>query len=67
MGKKSRVILAVLLILTIVNFATMTGSGTIRTVEFVSIFVMGALSALLLNEFLTLFKTRRDARTKGVH
>lgn len=47
MEKKRRIIIAVLLLLTIVNFIRLTGNENIRTVQFISIFVIGALSALL--------------------
>lgn len=58
--KKRRVIIAVLLILSIINFSRLQGTNNIRTVEFLSIFVIGALSSLLINEFVTLFKAKRN-------
>ena len=60
MEKKRRIIIAVLLMLTIVNFTRLTGNENIRTVQFILIFVMGALSALLINEFVVLFKAKRQ-------
>ena len=60
MEKKRRVIIAVLLILSIINFSRLQGTNNIRTVEFLSIFVIGALSSLLINEFVTLFKAKRN-------
>jgi hypothetical protein len=42
------------------NYSRLSGSENIRTIQFLSIFVMGALSALLLNEFFTLFKAKRE-------
>ncbi len=60
MEKKRKVILAVLLIIAIGNYSRLSGSENIRTIQFLSIFVMGALSALLINEFFTLFKAKRD-------
>ena len=60
MEKKRRIILAVLLMLSIGNFARLTGNDNIRTVQFISIFVIGALSGLLLNEFVTLFRAKRQ-------
>ncbi len=59
MEKKRRVIIAVLLLLTVVNFTRLTGNENIRPIQFVSIFVIGALSALLINEFVILFKAKR--------
>ncbi len=60
MEKKKKVILAILLIIAIGNYSRLSGSENIRTVQFLSIFVMGALSALLINEFFTLFKTKSE-------
>ncbi|MEO6135796.1 MAG: hypothetical protein ABIP35_11630 [Ginsengibacter sp.] len=60
MEKKRRVIIAVLLMLTIINFTRLTGNENIRAVQFVLIFIIGALSALLINEFVTLFKAKRQ-------
>lgn len=60
MEKKKKVILAILLLITIGNYSRLSGSENIRTVQFLSIFVMGALSALLINEFFTLFKTKSE-------
>ena len=59
MEKRRRVIIAVLLVLSILNYSRITGTENIRTVEFLSIFVIGALSSLLINEFVTLFKAKR--------
>ena len=59
MEKKRRIIIAVLLLLTIVNFTRLTGNDNIRAIQFVSIFAIGALSGLLLSEFVTLFKAKR--------
>jgi hypothetical protein len=57
MEKNRRIIiLAVMLMLTVVNFGRMVGSESIRTVEFLSIFVMGALSSLLIHELIIKFK-----------
>jgi hypothetical protein len=60
MEKKRKVILAVLLIIAIGNYSRLAGSENIRTIQFLSIFVMGALSTLLINEFFTLFKAKRE-------
>lgn len=60
MEKKRRVIIAVLLMLSIGNLIRLSGNENIRPIQFVSIFVVGALSALLLNEFVTLFKGKRQ-------
>ncbi len=60
MEKKRRIIIAVLLMLTIVNFTRLTGNENIRAIQFISIFAIGALSSLLINEFVTLFKAKRQ-------
>lgn len=60
MERKRRVIIAVLLMLSIGNLSRLSGNDNIRPIQFVSIFVVGALSALLLNEFVYLFKGKRQ-------
>jgi hypothetical protein len=60
MEKKRKIILAILLMITIGNYSRLSGSENIRTIQFLSIFVMGALSALLINEFINLFKAKRE-------
>ena len=60
MEKKRRVIIAVLLMISVGNFARLANNDNIRAIQFVSIFVIGALSALLLNEFVVIFKTKKD-------
>jgi uncharacterized membrane protein len=60
MEKKRRVIIAVLLLLSIGNYSRLTGSDNIRPIQFITIFVIGALTGLLLNEFVTLFKAKRQ-------
>ena len=59
MEKKRRIIIAILL-LSIVNFIRLTNNDNIRPIQFISIFVIGALSALLINESITLFKAKRQ-------
>ena len=60
MEKKRRIIIAVLLMLSIGNLTRLTGNENIRPIQFISIFVIGALSSLLINEFVTLFKAKRQ-------
>lgn len=59
MENRRRIIIAVLLILSVINFSRIFGNENIRPVQFLSIFVIGALLALLINEFVTLFKVKR--------
>ena len=60
MEKKRKIIIAVLLIITIGNFVRLKGNENIRTIQFLSIFVIGALSALLINELVVLFKAKKQ-------
>lgn len=59
MEKKRLVIIAVLLMISVGNFARLTNNDNIRAIQFVSIFVIGALSALLLTEIIAIFKTKK--------
>lgn len=49
-SRKRAIILAVILIISIGNYTRIIEHGTIRTVEFLSIFVIGALTSLLIRE-----------------
>lgn len=49
-SKKKKILLTVLLVVSLVNYARMAGTEDIRTVEFLSIFAIGAISALLIND-----------------
>lgn len=60
MENKRRILIAVLLLISIVNYSRIIGNENIRLIEFISIFVIGALSALLLNEFVRLFRAKRE-------
>jgi len=46
-AKKRKIILTVLLLLTLGNHGRLQGTENIRTVEFLSIFAIGALSAFI--------------------
>ena len=50
MKNKRLVLLAVLFMLSVGNYARIVGNENIRTVQFLSIFVIGALTALLIRE-----------------
>ena len=60
MEKKRRVLIAALLAIAIVFFTRLSGNEHIRAIQFIWIFLIGALSALLLNEFVSLFKAKRS-------
>ena len=48
MGKRNRILISILLILAIANYGRITAHEDIRTVDFLSILVMGALAGVLL-------------------
>ncbi|WP_293890985.1 hypothetical protein [Flavobacterium sp.] len=49
-SNRRRIVLAVLLILSIGNFSRIHGNENIRTIQFLSIFVIGMLFGLLVKE-----------------
>ena len=57
MENKVIVVTAVLLLISIGNYFRIVSDGSIRTVEFISIFAIGALSGVLLTQII---KTLRD-------
>lgn len=60
MEKKRRIVIAILLILSVINYTRLKGNENIRSIQFLSIFIIGVLSGLLINEFNTLFKGERQ-------
>lgn len=46
--KRKIILITILLILAIGNYTRIIGSGNVRTVEFLSIFAIGALTSLLI-------------------
>lgn len=60
MERKRRIIIDVLLLLSIRNYSRHTGNDNIRLIQFISIFVIDALTGLLINEFVILFKAKRQ-------
>jgi hypothetical protein len=56
--KKRTAVIAIMLILAIGNYSRIIDQGTIRTVEFLSIFVIGALTSLLIREVATIIKEK---------
>ena len=55
-SKKRTVVIAIMLIISIGNYSRIMDQGTIRTVEFLSIFVIGALTSLLIREVAMIIK-----------
>ena len=50
MKKRAISVVAVLLIISIGNYFRIISDGSVRTVEFISIFAIGALSGILLTQ-----------------
>lgn len=59
MDRRKRVVIAVLLFISISNYFRIKGNDSIRPIQFVTIFAIGALSAMLLNAFVPLFRNRK--------
>ena len=55
-SKKRTAVIAIMLIIAIGNYSRIIDHGTIRTVEFLSIFIIGALTSLLIREVATIIK-----------
>ena len=60
MENRRRILIAVLLLISIVNYSRIIGNENIRLIQFISIFVIGALSALLIKEIAEILKSKRD-------
>jgi hypothetical protein len=60
MKNKRAVVIAVMLVLSIGNFSRIEGNENIRTIQFLSVFAIGALSALLIREIALIFKAKRE-------
>ena len=58
MENRRSIILAVSLILAVINYSRIIGNENIRTVEFLSIFAIGAISGLLLQQIIARFKEK---------
>ena len=60
MEKKRRIIIAVLLMISIGNYTRLLSNDNISLIQFISIFAIGALSGLLINELATQYKMKRQ-------
>ena len=58
MENRRTTILAVSLILAVINYSRIVGNENIRTVQFLSIFAIGAISGLLLQQIIARFKEK---------
>jgi hypothetical protein len=61
MKRRRSIAIAILLILSIGNYSRLPGSEHIRAVQFLTIFAIGALSALLLQQIFIYFKKDEGA------
>jgi hypothetical protein len=61
MKRRRSIAIAILLILSIGNYSRLSGSENIRAVQFLTIFAIGALSALLLQQIFIYFKKSHGA------
>jgi hypothetical protein len=57
--KGKRTVLAVLLIISITNYARISGNENVRSIQFLSIFVIGAISSLLLRDVVSSFRKNK--------
>ena len=60
MKNRRLVMLAVVLILSIGTFSRIEGNDSIRTVQFLSIFAIGAITSLLIREIVQEVKRKND-------
>ena len=58
MEKKRRILLAVLLFISVGNYFRIVGNENVRTIQFLSIFAIGAISSLLIREIAIAFKNK---------
>lgn len=57
-AKKKAAVLALMLVIAIGNYSRITNPGNIRTVEFLSIFAIGVLTAALVRTIATIIKKK---------
>lgn len=55
-NKKRTIIISIMLIIAIGTYSRIIDHGTIRTVEFLAIFVIGGLASLLIKEVAIIIK-----------
>lgn len=58
-SRRRRILLAVLLLLSIGNYTRIVGTANIRTVEFLTIATIGALTALLIKAIVDNINTKK--------
>ena len=60
MKNRRLILIAVLFMLSVGNYSRIIGNENIRTIQFLSIFTIGALSALLIKEIALLLKSKKE-------
>ena len=63
--KPRKVVLAILLIISITNYSRIVRDKAVRTVEVLSVFVIGVLSSLLITELLKGVTRKEDQENNG--
>jgi len=58
MKKRAISVTAVLLVISIGNYSRIISDGSVRTVDFLSIFAIGALAGVLLTQIITAVKDK---------
>lgn len=58
--RRTSIVIAFALMLTIFNFSRIQGNENLRAIQFISIFVIGALAAVLLMKIIQLVKAKKQ-------
>jgi hypothetical protein len=64
--KRRRSIVALLLVLTIGNYFRIHGNEEVRPILFLSIFLIGAWSGILISDFVELFRSKKSDKDKMI-
>lgn len=59
MKNKVIVVTEILLIASLVNYFSFISDGSIRSVEFISIFAIGVLAGILISNLITMLKNKK--------
>jgi len=57
--RRPRLVITVFLVLAVGNFTRLQGNENIRAIQFLSIFVIGMLSGILIRELITLVRSKK--------
>lgn len=58
--RRTSIVIAFALMLSIFNFSRIQGNENLRAIQFISIFVIGALAAVLLMKIIQLVKAKKQ-------